>query len=68
MKKVYLVFQSTSDIAEFVIKRRITNAQVNSREISLTAILTEEDITVARQQYHAQQMRSTAASAASVAF
>lgn len=51
---ITLIFESTSDIADFIIKRKVSNAHVNSIEISLTSVLTSEDIEYAMKEYNAQ--------------
>lgn len=54
MNKTLLVFDTTADIAEFVTRRRISNAIVDAREVTLAAVLNEGDIQFAIKEYRAQ--------------
>jgi hypothetical protein len=53
MKAVILIFPDTTTIAEYVLAHKISKADINSREQSLTAVLTDEEIAVACTQFKA---------------
>lgn len=53
MKKVILIFPDSATIADFVIIHGISNTEVNSKELTLTAFLTEEQIVIASTMYGA---------------
>ena len=53
MRKVSLIFPNTSAIAEFVIRFRVARAEVESREQTLSALLSEDQINTARTEYQA---------------
>jgi hypothetical protein len=57
MNKVMIIFETTSDIADFIIRRKIRNAHVDSREVSVTAVMNPKDIEFAQTEYNAQLVR-----------
>jgi hypothetical protein len=54
MKKVVLIFPDTTRMAEFILMHRITKAETNSIECSLSATTTDQVIEIARKQYGAK--------------
>ena len=54
MQKFFLVFPNTSMMAEFIIGNRISKAEVNSSDQTLSAPLTEDEIILACTQYGAE--------------
>jgi hypothetical protein len=57
MNKTTMVFETTADIADFVIRRRITNALVDSTDVTVTALLNLRDIDFARKEYKARVVK-----------
>jgi hypothetical protein len=57
MNKTTLVFETTADIADFIARRRITNAQVDRTEVTVTALLNQRDIDFAASEYKARVVR-----------
>jgi hypothetical protein len=53
MKRVVLIFTDTSSIAEFILRERVSNAEVDSYEQTLTAIINDSQIKVAEDEYKA---------------
>jgi len=53
MRKVVLLFPDTYSIADFLTEQRISNAEVNSREHSLIAVMEDEEIIRAVDDYGA---------------
>ena len=53
MRQVLLIFPDNTAIAEFILAQDIFNAEVNSREQSLTGELSEEQIAIATTEYNA---------------
>ncbi len=53
MKKVILIFPDTVRMAHFVITYSISNAEANTKELSLYAYLTEDQIALACTLYNA---------------
>lgn len=53
MDTVTLIFQDTYEISDFLIENKITQVEVNSGMLSLTASLTADEIMNAYLQHHA---------------
>lgn len=53
MKQVVLIFPDTATLFDYIFAYEISNAEVNSRELSLTTVLTEEQIVLASTKYSA---------------
>ena len=53
MKKVVLKFPDTSHITDFILQHKVSNAEVNSIEQTLVAIMTDEQIVIAETEYGA---------------
>jgi hypothetical protein len=53
MQKVVLIFEDITIMTEFILAYRLSHAEVDSREISLTAFLSEEQVTTAFEKYGA---------------
>jgi hypothetical protein len=53
MREVKLIFPDNSTMAEFVVKEKVNNAEVNSHEQILTAALEDDKILVAETMYGA---------------
>lgn len=53
MRKTVLLFPDTTKMAEFIMQYRASNAEVNSVELTLTALLSEEQIVAACTAYEA---------------
>lgn len=53
MKKVILLFPDTVAMAEFILSQRIPRTQCNTRDKTLTAQMTDQQIETARRQYGA---------------
>jgi hypothetical protein len=53
MDRIRLVFPDTESIAAFLITYRISNAEVNSLEHSLIAVLSEDQRLIAEELFHA---------------
>ena len=54
MKKVVLIFPSTSNMADFILLYRIKGVLVSSSERSLSATLSEREIVIACTQFGAE--------------
>lgn len=54
MNKTLLVFDTTADIAEFLTRRKISNAIVDSRDVTVAAVMNEGDIRFAVTEYKAE--------------
>ena len=59
MQKVQLVFPDVAMLTEFIIRNKISHAEVNSRELSLTAFLSENEISIACTKYGGLLMTAT---------
>jgi hypothetical protein len=57
MNKTTLVFETTAEITDFITRRRITGAQVDSTEVTVTALLNQRDIDFAEKEYKARVVR-----------
>ena len=53
MKCALLFFPDAIRLADFVVNSAISNAEVNSRELSLTATMSDDDIITAVSEYNA---------------
>jgi hypothetical protein len=53
MKEVTLIFPDNSALAEFVVKEQVNNAEADSHEQELTALLPDNKITAAESIYGA---------------
>jgi hypothetical protein len=53
MKEVKLFFPDNSALAEFVVREKVNNAEVDSREQELTALLPDNKIIAAETMYGA---------------
>lgn len=53
MRIVILIFPDTLMMSDFIMQCRISNAEVNSRDLTLTAVLSEKQIEVACAKYQA---------------
>jgi hypothetical protein len=53
MKEVTLIFPDNSALAEFVVKEQVNNAEADSHEQELTALLPDNKITAAENIYGA---------------
>ena len=53
MQKVIATFPDTKSLSDFIFQNDITNSLVNSKDHTLTTQLTDEEIEIARSQYHA---------------
>lgn len=51
MKKVVLIFPDTTSIANFILKERVSNSEVNSNEYTLIGVLTDRQIVTAETFY-----------------
>ena len=54
MKKAVLIFPEVTSMAEFILSHKISRAQSNSVDLTLTAVMTEQQIATARKQYKAR--------------
>jgi len=59
MKQVVLLFPNTSAIADFVLKEKVSKAQINSKEKTVTSPLTDKQITIAETIYKAMVKKIT---------
>jgi hypothetical protein len=53
MKRVVLRFPDTASLTEFLLLYKISGAEINALEHTLTAILTEEQLQIACKKYNA---------------
>jgi hypothetical protein len=58
MKKVVLIFPDVRTMTEFVLRNKIAHAEVNTREVSLTSFLSENEIATACNWYNASLLNS----------
>jgi len=59
MKKAVLIFPEVTSMAEFILSQRISRAQSNSNDLTLTGVMTEQQIATARKQFKAKVKSST---------
>ena len=59
MKQVVLLFPDTAAIADFLIKEKISNAQVDSIEQTVTSKFTNKQISTAEKIYKAMLKKTT---------
>jgi hypothetical protein len=59
MKRVVLLFPNTSAISDFLVNERVSKAQVNSTDKTVTSVLTDKQITVAETLYQAMVKKMT---------
>jgi hypothetical protein len=53
MREVKLIFPDHSTLAEFVVKQKVNNAEVNSLEKAVTALMADDKIALAERIYGA---------------
>ena len=58
MKKVVLIFPDIQTMTEFVLRNKIAHAEVNTREVSLTSFLSDNEIATACSWYNASLLNS----------
>lgn len=54
MNRTVLIFPDTSSIADYLIRNSISNAEVQSSELKLTAILSDDDVLTAVEDHDAR--------------
>ena len=59
MKRVVLIFPDTTTIADFIVKQKVSNAQVDSIEQTLTSSLSDKQIAIAETVYKAMVKKLT---------
>jgi hypothetical protein len=53
MQEIVLIFPDATTLIDFILQQKISNADVHSRELSLTVILSESQIKIACTKYGA---------------
>lgn len=56
MNPVVLIFPDLETLSNFLLENKPSNVEVNSKEQSITSVLSDEDIIIAETEYNALQI------------